>query len=239
MSYGLLALAFVDFALLVWAVRECLRAPNNTAMILQTVLLALLWFDAGTVAIGGALGAGPLLETMSRIRYTWFYLTMPLLLVGAPVLARQAGFALMQSRWPAVVLAIVGLVFALRDAPMAWTADYHTACFGETVRYVFKVPVGQACIAGEEGIGGGGFTPSIPLVFLAVTSIGLALMIRRRWPWLGLAALLFMATTAIPPQIAGPYLTYPADTLMTAAFLFAARRFPPPMLPGRREKRAE
>ena len=30
-----------------------------------------------------------------------------------------------------------------------------------------------------------------------------------------------------PPQIAGPYLTYPPDTLMTAAFLFAARRFPP------------
>jgi hypothetical protein len=101
------------------------------------------------------------------------------------------------------------------------------ACFGDTLRYIGKVPVGQACAPGEEGLGASAFTPVIPLVFLSVTITGVVLWIWRRWPWLALAAIAFMAATAIPADVVGPFLTYPLDTLMTAAFVVAALHFPP------------
>ena len=227
MAIALLLLAAVDFGLLIWAVRASTRDPRNTPLVLQTVLLGLLWFDAATVATGGWIGAGPVLENMSRIRYTWFYLTMPLLLPASATLLRQSGFAFARGRWLLAVSVGLAVVFVLRDAPMAWTATYRTACFDDTVRYVFKVPIGQACAEGQEGLGGGGFSPAIPLIFLAVGLTGLFLWLRHGWPWLGLAVLGFIGITAMPASFAGPYLTYPADTLMTAAFVFAALRFPP------------
>jgi hypothetical protein len=227
MSYALLLLAVFNFALLIWAVRACRRDPANLALMLQTVLLALLWFDAGTVAVGRWLGDGEPLLTMSRIRYTWFFLTMPLLLIASAALARQAGFAVARPRFVLPLLAAVAVLFMVRDVPMAWTADYHTACFADTLRHVFKVAAGEACRPEDAGLGGGGFSPAIPLVFASVTLVGLALWLRRGWPWLGAAALLFMATTLVPASIVGPFLTYPADTLMTAAFLVTARKFPP------------
>jgi hypothetical protein len=226
-SYALGGLALINIGLLIWAIRACLRDRHNLALILQTVLLCLLWLDVGTVALGQWLGDGELLRSLSRLRYTWFFLTMPLLLIASAALADQAGFAIARFPFLMPVLVLIAAIFIVRDVPMAWGANYHTACFADTLRHVFKVPLGQACVAGEEGLGGGGFSPAIPLVFAAVTAIGLALMLRRRWPWLGLAALLFMATTVMPTDIFGPFLTYPADTLMTAAFLFSARRFSP------------
>lgn len=227
MSWALLALAAVDVGLLIWAGRHYVRQPGNLALGIQTILLLLLWFDVGTVAVGGWLGAGPLLEGMSRVRYAWFYLTMPLLLIGAVALARQAGFAWAARRWPLIAAIALAIVFIALDVPRALTADYQTACFADTLRYVSKVPAGQACAPGEEGLGRGAFSPAIPLVFLAVAAIGVALWWRRRWPWLGAAALAFLASSLIPPRLIGPFLTYPLDTLMTAAFAAAALRFPP------------
>ena len=111
--------------------------------------------------------------------------------------------------------------------PRAWVAEYHTACFADTLRYIGKVPVGQACTVGEEGLGQGAFSPAIPLIFLAVTALGLLLWVRRGWPWLAVSAILFMASTAIPTALVGPFLTYPLDTLMTAAFVVTAVKFKP------------
>ncbi|MDX2223457.1 MAG: hypothetical protein SFV21_11950, partial [Rhodospirillaceae bacterium] len=163
MSWALLALAVVDLALLIWAARHFARRPDNLALGLQTILLLLLWFDAGTVAVGGWLGAGPLLESLNRVRYGWFYLTMPLLLIGAVALARQAGFAWAVRRWPMIVAIALAVVFIALEVPRALTADYQTACFADTLRYVNRVPAGQACAPGDEGLGTGAFSPAIPL----------------------------------------------------------------------------
>lgn len=224
----LLGLAVADLALLLYAARAWLRDQRNTALMLQTVLLLLLWFDVLTVALGGWLGDGPALRLMSRIRYTWFYLTMPLLLIAAGALARQAGFAWAKRRWVMGLICLTAAAFIMTDVPRVLTAEFQVACYADTVRHVARVAPGEACRGGAEGAGGWFTSFSIPVVFLSVTLTGLLLWVRRRWPWLGLAALAFMASTAVPSTLVGPFLTYPLDTLMTAAFVAAALRFAPP-----------
>jgi hypothetical protein len=46
-------------------------------------------------------------------------------------------------------------------------------------------------------------------------------------PWLAVSAIMFMGSTAIPASIVGLFLTYPLDTLMTAAFVVTAMKFSP------------
>ena len=227
MSYALLALAVLDVALLIWAVRRFIFRPDNVALGIQATMLLLLWFDCFTVAAGAWIGAGEALEVMSRIRFVWFYLTMPLLFIGCIALLAQADFAWAKPRWLLFFAVFAAGVFVGIEVPRAWTAEYHTACFGDTLRYIGKVPVGQACAPGQEGLGGSSFTPVIPLVFLSVTLTGVILWVRRGWPWLAVSAIAFMAAAAIPSSMVGPFLTYPLDTLMTGAFVVAALRFPP------------
>jgi hypothetical protein len=226
-SLTLLALAALDAALLVYAARAWLKDRRNTALMLQTVLLLLLWFDVMTVAVGGWLGDGPALQLMSRIRYTWFYLTMPLLLIAAGALARQADFAWAKPKWVMGLICLVATVFIVTDVPRMLAAEFQVACYADTVRHVARVAPGEACAGGVEGAGGWFRSFSIPVVFLSVTLMGVLLWIRRGWPWLGVSTLAFMGGTAIPTAIITPFLTYPLDTLMTAAFVFAAIKFPP------------
>lgn len=226
-SYLLVILTAIDVALLVWAWRVWLRDRANLALLTQAVLLLLLWFDVLTVATGRWIGPGATLEMMSRIRFTWFYLTMPLLLIGVIALARQANFAWAKSKVVLGLAFVAAIIFIALEVPRAWMADYYTACFADTLRYVGKVPVGQACAGSVEAQGQGAFSPAIPIIFLSVTGIGVLLWVRRGWPWLAISALLFMASTAIPASRVGPFLTYPLDTLMTAAFVWAAITFKP------------
>lgn len=226
-SIALLGLVIIDMALLAYAVRMWLQQRNNSALLMQTILLLLLWFDVLTVAIGGWTGDTELLRAMSRIRYVWFYLTMPLLLIAVGALARQANFAWAQPKWVMGLFCLIAVVLIVRDVPPALTVDYQTACFADTLRHVYRVPIGQACPGGEELVGSASSAIPIFIVFPAVTLMGILLWVRRGWPWLGVSALAFMGGSMIPSKFVGPFLTYPLDTLMTAAFVFAALRFPP------------
>ena len=226
-SVLLLALAVIDAALLVWSARACLKDRKNSALLLQVILLLLLWFDVMTVAIGGWLGDGALLQLMSRIRYTWFYLTMPLLLIAVGALARQADFAWAKPKWVIGLICVIASAFIVSDVPRMLTAEFQVACYADTLRHVGRVAIGEACRGGVEGAGGWFTSFSIPIVFLSVTLMGVLLWVRRGWPWLAISALLFMASTAIPAALIGPFLTYPLDTLMTAAFVFTALKFKP------------
>jgi hypothetical protein len=226
-SVLLLVLAVVDLALLVWSARAWLNERKNNALLLQVILLLLLWFDVLTVAVGGWLGDGPTLQLMSRIRYTWFYLTMPLLLIAVGALARQANFAWAKPKWVMALLCILATAFIATDVPRMLMAEFQVACYADTLRHVGRIAPGEACAGGVEGTGGWFTSFSIPVVFLSVTLMGVLLWVRRGWPWLGLSALAFMGSTAIPASLVGPFLTYPLDTLMTAAFVFTAIRFKP------------
>ncbi len=226
-SVLLLALAVIDAALLVWSARAWLKVRKNSALLLQVILLLLLWFDVMTVAIGGWLGDGALLQLMSRIRYTWFYLTMPLLLIAVGALARQADFAWAKPKWVIGLICVIASAFIVSDVPRMLTAEFQVACYADTLRHVGRVAIGEACRGGVEGAGGWFTSLSIPIVFLSVTLMGVLLWVRRGWPWLAISALLFMASTAIPAALVGPFLTYPLDTLMTAAFVFTALKFKP------------
>jgi hypothetical protein len=226
-SIALLGLVIIDMALLAYAAKMWLQNRSNNALLMQTVLLLLLWFDVLTVAIGGWMGDTELLRTMSRIRYVWFYLTMPLLLIAVGALARQANFAWAQPKWVMGLICVVAVALLIREVPPALMVEYQTACFADTLRHVYRVPVGQACVPGQEGMGTSGSPLAIMIIFPAVTLMGILLWVRRKWPWLGVSALAFMGGTAIPASIVGPFMTYPLDTLMTAAFVFAALKFPP------------
>jgi hypothetical protein len=54
-SLGYMLIAVVDFAVLIWAARLCLRYRTN-GLIFASIPLTLLWYDNFVIGIGGTLG---------------------------------------------------------------------------------------------------------------------------------------------------------------------------------------
>ena len=61
LSLAYLAIAVVDFGILIWAARLCARYRTN-GLIFTSLPLLLLWFDNFTVGIGSTPGRGELAD---------------------------------------------------------------------------------------------------------------------------------------------------------------------------------
>ena len=90
-SIGYLAIAIVDFGVLLWALRLWKNYPSN-ALYLATVPLFLMWFDNLTIGLGSTLGEGQPLLAMNTIRFLAHYICLPVTFIAIGSMARQAGF---------------------------------------------------------------------------------------------------------------------------------------------------
>ena len=72
LSAGYLAIAVVDFAVLIWAAGHCLRYRTN-GLIFASLPLTLLWYDNLVVGLGSTLGEGGLLMNLNTVRFLGHY----------------------------------------------------------------------------------------------------------------------------------------------------------------------
>lgn len=225
MSYAILALALAELCLLVWMVRRWLGERDNVALLLLLFIVFPVMLDATTVASGRWIGFGPTLETMNRLRFAWFVLSMPLMwAIGAAILA-NAGFTWAQHRALVPTLVVAAVAVGGYEAIQAWQNEFHPACIFDIQRYVFQVPAGQECMGSQAGDGTFGLPLVVPIGTLAVVLTGILLWWKRQWPWLALMCVVLIGVLGVPQSDSTTFLSYPVDGLLTATLVFAAVRF--------------
>lgn len=228
----MVVVAALELVIFVWALKNWRQDRGNVALLLITIMLSLQWADALIFGIGRWVGEGDLLEGLNRLRTTWFFLTSPLLLLASILILRNADFAWLKPKAVLVIAIPVSIVYMAMDGYVVANAEFYPACAADTLRYVLRVAPEQICAGHQPVETDGYFSPMLLLSTGAVVFTGLVVWIRRGWPWLGAASLLFIGGFVLmPTDVVGPFLSFPLDGLMAAALVFTAIRFSPKNAP--------
>jgi len=210
----MLVLAVAHAAVAVAVFRRWRASGNGLLLLVLLALLAAVW-DTAIVGLGRRLGPGALLEQLSGLRFIAMYVTLPLLLFVFATISRRAGLVWARHDWAhgAFCIAAVAVLFwhlTLVDQLM----QVYPACWQDTLRYVLSVRPEQACTAGQPGIGATAPFPWAALViFLLFLGLGIALLMRERWPWLAAGILAGIGLMSLPPAVAGPVSGFAGEAL--------------------------
>jgi len=236
-----LVAAAVHAAVWIVGARAWARAGRPVALTLVLVPAALLWYENLRTGLGRFLGEGHVLYALSVPALAWHWTVLPLFVLSAYAMAHEAGLD-WSRRWWALTL-VSGIVTAMFvvDLPYALgllfgpvgplpEVELRLGCIGDAVRYTATLSEAYLCDPGSEvhRVGPG---PVVAIAMVvAVLAVGVALWVRRRWPWLALAAgVMFVAAGAGPAL--GAYAAPSANVgeiVLVAAMLATAQRFAPP-----------
>ncbi|GLW30499.1 hypothetical protein Areg01_34390 [Actinoplanes regularis] len=179
--FGLIAVSQLVLLALVIAMRR--RRPDWALSLLILVILALIW-DNAVIAIGGTLGEGEPLRTLSVPRYVTHGLLVPLLIMVGVGLARRYGIQRLAGK---AVPAVFGAFTAALIVAGIWLdvidLDLEPTRYADTLRYTNAASHGAPI-------------PAV-VTILVLIGIGVALLVRTRQPWLLAGAVaMFVAAAA-------------------------------------------
>lgn len=222
LSISYIAVAVLDFAILIWAARACLRYRTN-GLIFTSLPLLLLWFDNFTVGIGSTLGEGDLLIGMNVVRFIAHYVSLPMIFIGVGALAREAGFGWAQSKWTMGAFCVVATFFIVDDLWLFSKATLYPSCFADTLRYTTHITEYTACSPDAE-VGAGFRIPPIPAITLTFTLItfGFYLWYKIGWKWLPIGAIVAMVFFAIPYRSTGGIFSNIGEPILAITVLLTA-----------------
>jgi len=197
-SLAFMGIALLDFAVLVWAARLCLRYRTN-GLIFASLPLILLWYDNFVIGIGGTLGEGELLKSLNTVRFLAHYIALPMTFIALGAMAREAGFRWAQTKLAMGAFCTLATGFILHDLWLFSQSTFYPSCFADTLRYTTSISAFTACSPTAE-IGAGRSIPPIPAVTLTGMMIifGLYLWNRIGWKWLTLGSIGALAFFAVP-----------------------------------------
>ena len=221
-------------ALCVWVVYEGVKLlmERRDALTLAVMLpLSFLWLDNVSIAGGQYLGEGPFLVGVTYLRYFIHWVILPILMVAAGLLLRQAGFKVAQSRWFIGLFWLSAVGFVALDMPYLFTAEFYPACYAETLRLTTSVPDWQLCDPANPPPEGVNPPPIAPIVInLTMMAVGVALWVRFGFKWLTLCSLFMFVVAGLqqaPGFFWGPLLGNLGEPIFNAGILLAVRRFGP------------
>ena len=222
LSLSYIAVAVLDFAILVWAARMCLRYRTN-GLIFTSLPLLLLWFDNFTVGVGSTVGEGDLLLAMNGVRFVAHYVSLPMIFIGIGALAREAGFGWAQSKWVMGIFCIVATFFIIDDLWRFSQATFYPSCFADTLRYTTHIAEYTACSPAAQ-IGSGKPIPPIPAITLTFTLIGFGCYVWYRigWKWLPIGAIVAMGFFAVPYSSTGGIFSNIGEPILAITLLLTA-----------------
>lgn len=170
------------------------HAPAAAVLLVPQVFL--VW-DNLRVAMGGLIGHGPLLYWLSWPAFWSHWLTGCWLIIASGSILRLADFAVARSRVFMGAFCAVTAVLMLHDLPLFWTRDIHPVCELGLVRYSGSVSEATRCSAGQPLVEGAFPVPPV-VTCLVVIGAGLALWLRRGFPWMALGGIGMLLTAALP-----------------------------------------
>ncbi|GID90743.1 hypothetical protein ACFQFC_36355 [Amorphoplanes digitatis] len=177
---GLIAVAEIGLLFLVIALRR--RRPDWALSMLILVIMALIW-DNAVIAVGGTLGEGEPLRTLSVPRYVTHALLVPLLIMVGVGLGRRHGIRTLAGRTaPAAFGALTVALVAAGLWLDVLTLELEPTRYADTVRYTNAASHGAPI-------------PAVVTV-LVLIGIGTALLVRARRPWLLAGSVAMFAAAA-------------------------------------------
>jgi hypothetical protein len=188
LSYVFLAFALIHLGLWLWGWKLWAETGRPVSLFLVLFGGTLLFYDNLRIGLGRFIGPGDTLYAMSVPAFAWHWSMLPLLVIAAGSIARQADFAWARNRVVMGAFCVVAVALSVHDIPKIFDMDLRVACLADTVRYTTNVSPAQVCPGDEPWMQGAG-GPLVAIVTnLVVLGVGIALWVRRKWPWLALGA---------------------------------------------------
>ena len=226
MSALILVMTTIEMAALIWAFRQWLGQKDNLALLLAMIILFSIVFDAFSNGIGRFMGIGDALETLIRVRMTFFFATMPLLIAIAVLFLGYAGIGWARNK--IVINTVIGLVAVVGVYQFIayWDMALYPSCVFDVVRYVLEVHTDQACQPKDAGLGEFALSPVVPIsaMLMLLTAITLVWITRFWWVTTVFLAsnLASAASVQIPREGIMTYVSYPFDGLLGFLLCFVA-----------------
>lgn len=222
LSMAFLAVAVLDFAVLLWALRLYRQYPSQ-AQWLATVPFGLLWYDNVVIGIGSTLGEGPLLIDLNTYRFLGHYVFLPFAIVAVGAIARQAGIPWAQPLAFMGAFASLATYFMLHDLYLFANSTLYPSCFADTLRYTTSIRDYTAC-GPEAVIGAGQSIPPVPALTLSTLQIllGAYLWWKAGFKWLFLGSVVVLGLFAIPYGATGGIFSNLGEPIISGLLIYTA-----------------
>lgn len=188
LSYLFLTYAVIHIGIWIWGWRAWAQNGRPVALFLVLFSATLLWYDNFRIGIGRFIGEGELLKAMSVPAFAWHWSLLPLLVIAAGSIARQADFGWARNRIVMGAFCVAAVAMSIHDIPKIFDMQLFPACVADTLRYSTNVNEAQLCGPGYETVRGAGAALVAILTNVVVLGVGIAIWIRRGVPWMALGA---------------------------------------------------
>ena len=217
--YGL-----VHIGLLVWVVRLYL-STRSAAVLMVIVPMLALWYDCLVIGLGRLLGPGDLLQALSYPRFWAHWAIGSFWIIAAGSIGRLAGLPFLGKRWVMGSLCLLTLLMIGIEIPHFFHLTLHPVCFADTVRYSEVVAANALCFPDQMPVSGG--SPPIPPITTTavILAVGIALWVRRGWPWMALGAIAMLFAAAVPTSRFGPAASNAGEIVLALAMVASVARF--------------
>jgi hypothetical protein len=188
LSFIFLAFAAIHLGIWLWGWKLWADSGRPVSLFLVLFGGTLLFYDNFRIGIGRFLGPGDLLYAVSVPAFAWHWSMLPLLVIAAGSVARLADLGWARNRFVMGAFCVVAVALSAHDIPWIFAMDLRVACLADTVRYTTNVLPEQLCPGGEPWSAGIGSPLVAILTNVVVLAVGIALWVRRKWPWLAVGS---------------------------------------------------
>ena len=220
-------------AVLYWLIATWRTSPRREircAAAIAALTAAGLVYDNALISLGGIIGLGETLKTLSYPRYLLHALVTPMMIFAMVQISAAAEVSFVRRpvvRWGAGALALVLIPVGIFEGLVG--LELQPACFQGVVRYASSVPEFALCNPDQVVAASAGGLPIPPVTAVFVVLIlGAALWRLRGWPWAFLAGLVMFVGAAFPISRFGLLPGNGAEVIFVAGFAAAAARFARP-----------
>lgn len=197
LSFIFFGFAAIHLGIWLWGWKLWAQTGRPVSLFLVLFGGTLLFYDNLRIGLGRFLGPGELLYALSVPAFAWHWSMLPLLVIAAGSVARLADLRWARNRLVMGAFCVVAVALSALDVPKIFDMDLRVACLADTVRYTTNVSPAQVCPGGEPYSGGPGAAMVAILTNVIVLAVGIALWVRRKWPWLAVgSAAMFIAAGA-------------------------------------------
>jgi hypothetical protein len=224
-----LLFALIHISIWLWGWRAWSRNGRPRSLFLILFGGTLLFYDNLRIGLGRFIGQGELLEAMSVPAFVWHWTMLPLLVIAAGIIARNAGLAWAQSRAVMGAFCVVATALIALDVPKIFNFDLYPTCVADTVRYSVNARPDALCSPDDQIFteGPGAALVAI-LTNIIVVAVGIALWIQRGWKWLALGAgAMFIAAGVFGRSYWALPISNFGEILITLSLIATALRFAP------------
>ncbi len=199
LSFIFLLYTVIHLVIWFWGWKLWLDTGKPVSLFLVLFGGTLLFYDNLRIGIGRFIGEGELLYALSQPAFAWHWSMLPLLVIAAGSIAREAEFDWARNKIVMGAFCVVAVALSIHDIPKIFSMQLYPACLADTVRYSTAVSEFQVCPGGVVVPRTAGAEAALVAIItnIIVLGVGIAVWVRHKWPWMAVGSgLMFIAAGA-------------------------------------------